>query len=535
MEKKITGKQIVNTLFLLLQLAASVAAAVQIKILNFLTTPLFAAVCAGLALLLALTAGLMLRAKKVRLWIARILALVLAAVMAVGTVYLHKTYSTIQEIVEEEEVQVAVIGVYVLSEDPAQSAAELADYDFGVLETMDRDNTDAALAQLETELGSQVYTYDYAAVTDLANALLDQKAEAIVLNEAYISLIEDAGAAGSEDLTTNGQQDEVQESDSQPEDETDGEAETEEGDSGTGGAVQDVSRLSDFGSKIRQIVSYEIPQDQLSELPKREKTQDNTLVFYFSGIDTRGSKKNVSRSDVNVLVIANTQTKQILMVNTPRDYYVPLSISGGTRDKLTHAGLYGVECSMETLSMLYDVDIDYYFRVNFSGFEKIIDALGGIDVYSDYNFTHEGYSFRKGNNHMSGAAALHFARDRYSFPNGDRQRGVHQMKVIQAVFEKLKSPSMLTKYGSLMDSLASAFDTNMEYEKIAELVQMQLSDNAEWNIVTYNVDGTGAMRKTYSIPNQNASVLIPDQATVDQAKELMRQVRHGKTLTQTEE
>lgn len=496
MEKKPIVKYIINTVAVLLQAAASVAAAVQIYHLNFLTSPMYAAVCGGLAVLLALTTGLLFRAKKVRMWIARCLALLLAVLLAAGTFYLHKTYSVIREIVEEEVVETVGIGVYVLQEDPAQCAADLADYDFGILESMDRKNTDAALLKLEEEMGTGAYTFAYASPVELASALLEEKAGAIVINESYLSLL-----------------DEVDEEES----------------------AEEPEALADFGNSIRRVAYYEIEQDQLDQLPQREGTEDDTLVFYVSGIDTRGSKKNVSRSDVNILVLANTKTKQILMVNTPRDYYVPLSVSGKTPDKLTHAGLYGVECSMETLGMLYDVDVDYYFRVNFSGFEKIIDALGGIDVYSDFNFTHEGYSFHKGKNHLNGAAALHFARDRYSFPNGDIQRGEHQMKVIQAVFEKLKSPSMLAKYGDLMDSLSSTFDTDLEYEKVAELVQMQLSDNAEWNIVTYHVNGTGAKKKTYSIPDLKSYVLVPDQDTVDEAKDLMRQVRHGKTLTRTEE
>ena len=159
MDKKSVGKRVINTVIVLLQAAASVAAAVQIKILGFLTVPMFAAVCAGMGFLLILTISLFFRAKKVRLWIARLLSLFLAAILTVGTVYLHKTYSAIQEVVEEE-VQTAGIGVYVLSEDPAQNAADLADYDIGILHEADRENTDAALLQLEAEMGSRAYTED---------------------------------------------------------------------------------------------------------------------------------------------------------------------------------------------------------------------------------------------------------------------------------------------------------------------------------------------------------------------------------------
>ena len=252
--------------------------------------------------------------------------------------------------------------------------------------------------------------------------------------------------------------------------------------------------------------------------------------MYISGIDTRGGVSAKSRSDVNILATVNVDTHQVLLVSTPRDYYVPLPISNGQPDKLTHAGIYGVDVSMGTLEMLYGVPIDYYFRVNFSGFEKIIDALGGITVYSEYEFTTAaGYHFNVGDNTMNGEQALSFARERYSFSSGDRQRGKNQMAVIKAVINKAMSPAILSNYTELMESISGNFETSMPYDVIADLVREQLDKGGSWNVVTYSVDGTGDSRKPYSL-STNAYVMIPDQSTVDAAIEKINQVRSGETL-----
>lgn len=169
------------------------------------------------------------------------------------------------------------------------------------------------------------------------------------------------------------------------------------------------------------------------------------------------------------------------MISTPRDYYVPLSISNGVPDKLTHAGIYGINVCMDTLNMLYDTDINYYFRLNFAGFVQIIDALGGITVDSDYDFTTQnssGYHFTKGPNQVNGDQALAFCRERYAFSAGDRQRGKDQMKVIQGVINKATSPDILKNYLSLLDSLSGCFETNIPYDVITSLVKQQLDEEA---------------------------------------------------------
>ena len=243
-----------------------------------------------------------------------------------------------------------------------------------------------------------------------------------------------------------------------------------------------------------------------------------------------------SRSDVNIIATVNTDTHEILLVSTPRDYFVPLSISGGAPDKLTHAGIYGIDVCMDTLGMLYNEDINYYFRINFAGFEQLIDALGGVTVYSDYDFDSKnetGYHFNQGENYLNGEQALVFSRERYAFKEGDRQRGKNQMAVIKGVINKALSPELLKNYSSVLSSIQGCFETNISYEEIARLLQQQLNNGGDWNIVSYSVNGTGATEKPYSM-SQKAYVMVPDYNTVDKAKSLMEKVRNGEVVTQEE-
>lgn len=214
--------------------------------------------------------------------------------------------------------------------------------------------------------------------------------------------------------------------------------------------------------------------------------------------------------------------------------HAQIAHSYGVPDKLTHAGIYGVEVCMDTLSMLYDIELDYYFRLNFGGFVQIIDALEGITLVSDYTFDSQnmpGFHFEEGENLVNGEQALAFARERYSFEEGDRQRGRNQIAVIKGVADKLLSLDLLKNYSAVMEGIEGSFETNILYKTLTRLVKQQLSKGGDWNIVSYSVDGTGDTQQPYSM-NTAAYVMIPDHSTVDEAKELMRQVRDGETLSQ---
>lgn len=271
------------------------------------------------------------------------------------------------------------------------------------------------------------------------------------------------------------------------------------------------------------------------------KITKEPFVVYLSGVDNRGELTENARSDVNILAVVNPVTKQAALINTPRDYYVDLA-GTESKDKLTHAGLYGVETSMATLGNLYGVDVDHYIRINFAGFISIIDAIGGVDVYADQAFTSVGSpgyydptTFAEGWNHLDGKSALAFARERHAFKTGDIQRGINQMKVIDAMANKLKSPTLLMSFSKLMDAAADCFVTSFSQEQISALVRMQLGDLASWDIQSYTVTGSGAKSsKCYSAKGQSLYVMKPDENSVNEAKALIAAVLGGEDkLTST--
>ena len=298
----------------------------------------------------------------------------------------------------------------------------------------------------------------------------------------------------------------------------------------------------DFSSRTRILYEYVTEHEITSIKPSGSITKE-PFVVYCSGSDERDSDITAkNRSDVNVLAVVNPKTRQILLVNTPRDYYLPLAFNG-EMDKLTHAGLYGVQETMAVLDNLYGTKTSYYGRVNFWGLIDIVDALGGIDVYSDYAFTtvagdvagyeYSTYSYTEGWNHMNGIEALTFSRERSSFADGDNQRGRNQMKVIQAIIEKAASPSILANYQDLLKALSDNFITNISYDQISSLVKMMQSDGFSWNIQTVSAkQGEGDdMMPCYSASGEVLWVMPPDYDSVNTIRQAITQVMNGEEIT----
>lgn len=252
---------------------------------------------------------------------------------------------------------------------------------------------------------------------------------------------------------------------------------------------------------------------------------DDTFLVYFSGIDVFGDISTRSRSDVNILAAVNRKTRTIRLVSTPRDYYVQIPVSGEARDKLTHAGLYGVECSEGALENLYGVDIDYYIRVNFTGFEEIIDELGGIDVYSEYDFTVEPIKhYTEGMNHLSGIEALAFVRERHAFEKGDVQRGINQMEMLKALIARMSEEDVLKNFGNVMAGFSTKMQTDMPMDLLQNMVQIELADAEDWTVETYYVTGSGGKETTYSTPGQSVYVMMPNEEEVAEGARLLNEV-----------
>ena len=268
----------------------------------------------------------------------------------------------------------------------------------------------------------------------------------------------------------------------------------------------------EFYDSIATLATYKVRGDDQAVASEVDTTKP--FVLYISGIDTYGEVGEVSRSDVNMLMAVNPSKRTILLVNTPRDYYVQLHGVAGTPDKLTHAGIYGIDMSRQTLSDLYGVEIPYYVRLNFTSLVKMVDVVGDITVESDYAFK----SFQAGKNTLDSKRTLEFARERYSFEDGDRQRGRNQQKVIEAIIAKMSEPRNLARYESILSTLQSSLQTNMSRNSIASLVKMQLNDMKGWKVESMSVDGAGATRQTYSMGAMPLYVMIPDSASVEIAK-----------------
>lgn len=248
---------------------------------------------------------------------------------------------------------------------------------------------------------------------------------------------------------------------------------------------------------------------------------------YISGIDTSGNISNVSRSDANILATVNTETHEVLLTSIPRDYYVTLH-SYGAKDKLTHSGIYGINETIKTAEDILDTDINYYVRVNFTTVIKLVDKLGGIDVYSEYDFTSnaaKAFHYNKGYNHLNGEEALAFSRERYAFNSGDNQRVKNQQAVIEAVIKKvLNSTTLLTKYTDILEALKGSFQTNIAQDDISALVKDQINNMSSWSVKTNSLTGTGASSLTYSMGSTPLYVMVPSSTSVNDAKDKIDKV-----------
>lgn len=402
-----------------------------------------------------------------------VVSVLVTVLCIVGSVVLGKVDETFKKVSNNKHYETVQMAVVVRADDKAAKVEDIAGYKVG--KTAKEEGMDEFIKVVDSKLDKAAKYKDYETFVEATEALTKKKVDAICINNVYIE------------------------------------------------SVAEIEGYENFPSQVKVIYTKEIKVESKSkkETIKKRKAidEEGKFIVYLSGIDSYGSVNVKSRSDVNILAVVNTKTGKIQLINTPRDYFVKLPNSGGTKDKLTHAGIYGVKNSMGALEELYDVGINYYFRINFSGFEDVIDELGGIDVYSDVSFTSfEGYSFSKGNNHMSGKKALSYARTRKAFAKGDVQRGNNQMAVIKGMINKMTSTYFLKNYDRIVDNVSDCFQTDIPSDVLYGLVKEQLASNPDWKVESYSVAGTGSKSTTFSMPGLKSYVMIPNESDVKNAK-----------------
>ncbi len=414
--------------------------------------------------------------KKVGKIVAMIVSVSFSIVFILGTKYLDNTYSFLKN--TKVDYDTLTYSVLVLKE---SNYNELNDLQSKEILYLADDYKEDIVNELQPKLSYEEVTFE--SFGGMADTLLNKEIDAIVIEESYISLVKE-------------------------------EVENFE---------EDTKSIYTFEVKVKAHVEEESSENPIN-------VTEQPFILYISGIDQWGNVKSVrGRSDVNQLAIVNPKTHHILLVNTPRDYYVQLAGTKGLKDKLTHAGIYGIDKSIKTLENLYGMDIHYYLRVNFNTLVKLIDAIGGIDIESDTAFkayTNWSVYVEKGWNHFNGVQALAYARERMAYKEGDRHRGANQQQVITAIINKVtNSKILISKYNSILESLSESFQTDMPMEKITSFIKYQIDKMPSWNIESMAVTGSGSMEPTYSMGSKlKLSVMKPDMSSVNEAKQKMNEV-----------
>lgn len=398
----------------------------------------------------------------------------------IGISYGSDTLKFLNNSFNNNNIEVNGYNIIVLKDSDYDKLADLTDKSMGYLNTDPEEKR--YMAVLKGKVSTDLKGYDD--LYNLYNNLLDKKIDSIVIDESYLDILEEAH--------------------------------------------------SDLEDKIKIIDSFSIE----SIIKKTDEAVDKLepINIYVSGSDSRsGNIVSKSRSDVNMIITINPNTRKILLTSVPRDYYVQLHGTTGTKDKLTHAGIYGIDMSKLTIEDLLDIKIDYTIKVGFNSVIKLVDLIGGIDIESDLAFTthcRDGGAVRtdvkKGMNHFTGAQALSYARERYAYKEGDRHRIQNQQQVLEAIIQKIvTNRTLLLKYDKLLKSFGDLYRTDIPNTVIKMFVKQQLNDMSSWTIEKQWVDGMGANKHTYSMPGRNLYVMIPDEKSIADTKNKISKILKG--------
>ena len=423
-------------------------------------------------------------------------------VYGTGTYYISKASGLLGNVTDFGNETTTTVQVIALKDSGITSEKDLEGKTVGSLKSISLASTQALIQDLSGK-GVTFQDKQYDNIQGMVNGLYDKEVPAIILNDAYRGNINDL------------------------EDE----------------------KFKNFGTDTQVVYTYTYKTENKSTTNSVDDITKNPFTVLISGVDSRDGFAESSRSDVNMLATINPVTKTVLLTSIPRDYYVTTvceedaGCQNGAKDKLTHTGLHGTETTKKTIENLLGVDINYTAKVNFTSVVNLVDALGGIDVNVkpglavDHFYTNDyfgtDYGVTEGINHLNGQAALCYARERYAYQEGDRQRVKNQQEVLMAIVKKATSPSVIGNYPALMDALSGAFQTDLSQDEIQSLIQFQLKEMPDWQFITYSLDGQGSTEFCAELGN-SASVMIPDNETVVTAKKRIEAVIEGKSAEEVE-
>ncbi|WP_297377093.1 LCP family protein [uncultured Helcococcus sp.] len=466
----------INLLYLISTIAAGVF--IAILSLNSLLPNLHRFGLISLILLVYLAIGILIikrpRDAKVFYFSAFILS-IFTIIFVFGAYYIQNTYSKYNLRLNDSKKEILEYSVITRKDNPVNSIAELRG-DTIYYDKTDKEREIKIIEDAILKNNNSVKFEEGTNTLDLAKDLMSAKIDYMILNKSKLAMI--------------------------------------------------IEQSNDFEEKHKVLAvnskdnSFKLHRN-IDDISKGVEAGESFNIFV-TGSDTRTSLYENTRSDVNILVTINPKTHKILITSLPRDSYVEMTGLG--KDKLTHAGAYGIKTLVSTVENLLDIDINYYAKVNFSSFEEIIDILGGITVYNDQAFTaiSDDY-YPKGQIELSGKRALNFVRERKAFVDGDFARGRHQMLVLEAMMKKAMSPSILLSYNSLLDTVLSNVNTNLPTNKITEMINTQIAKMPTWDIKQYQLQGEPVMGlPSYAMPGFNLSMIQLSFESVEESKELIK-------------
>lgn len=429
---------------------------------------------------------------KVLRTIITVLFTIMAAAFIIGSVVLLNVFSSVQNMFSTKSyVEYSVLV------NKESSYKKIGDVEGKIIGYYKEDKYhDSAEEKLSKEVNCEYI--GYSTLDELEKSLLDNEIDAMLILDSYLDVMT-SESENNEEVENNGS-------------------------------------IDDFDNKTRVIYKFKVDVDN-SNKTKEIDVENGSFAVFVSGQDSYAdSVSDASRSDVNMLMVVNLKTKQILLLSIPRDYY--LNISGkNAYDKLTHISIYGAETAAETLGNTFDCDVDYFVKFNFTTFMRAIEYMLPLDVYSDYDFTTgvydqtigDSYTFKKGYNHITtGPMALQFVRARKNFAEGDRQRGINQTRMLRAVINKATTPQVLLKYNDILKALEGTFLTNISDESVIQIIKYVINNNGKFNVSSYSVTGYDASRACYSSGSTPLYVMIPDYSTVDIASGYIKDVLEGR-------